>query len=378
MDIIKVLIVDDSSLIRDIIRESLSHSHHIKVVGEAEDPLVARDLIKKLNPDVLTLDVEMPKMDGITFLINLMRLRPMPVIMISTLTTKGADITLQALEIGALDFIAKPTVQELMATQDSFKEVLIEKIIQAVKVDQKNFKLSDTLANNRASNKVTKNTFNFLPFGGVKRANHLIVLGASTGGTEAIKKLLITLPSNSPAIVITQHIPKIFSLRFAQRLNENCQMEVHEASHGQKIKNGNVYIAPGDKHLKVVHKNGSLFCTLSDSDEVNRHRPAVDVLFNSVSSLADNLQVILLTGMGQDGAQGMLRLKTLGARTLIQDKNSSLIWGMPGKAHAISAHTIELPLIKIAKNILDYASLNRAEMKDVLAKSCTGGPICIK
>ncbi|PKI16142.1 chemotaxis response regulator protein-glutamate methylesterase [Colwellia sp. 12G3] len=371
MDMIKVLIVDDSSVIRSIIKEALSHCNHIEVVGEAEDPLVARDLIKKLNPDVLTLDVEMPKMDGITFLINLMRLRPMAVIMLSTLTTKGADITLQALEIGALDFIAKPTVQELMATQDSFKEVLIEKITQAVTIDQKNFKLSDTLANNKASNDLS----NVLSFKGVKRANHLVALGASTGGTEAIKKLLVTLPSNSPAIVITQHIPKTFSLRFAQRLNDICQVEVHEATHGQKIKTGHVYIAPGDKHLEVVHKNGALFCTLSDGEEVNRHKPAVDVLFDSVRNLADNVQAVLLTGMGQDGAQGMLRLKVLGARTLIQDKSSSLIWGMPGRAHALSAHTMESPLSDIAKHILDYAALDRAQMQGVLAKSAVGRPL---
>jgi two-component system chemotaxis response regulator CheB len=375
MDIIKVLIVDDSSVIRNIIREALSNSNHIEVVGEAEDPLVARELIKKLNPDVLTLDVEMPKMDGITFLLNIMRLRPMPVIMLSTLTTKGADITLQALEIGALDFIAKPTVQELMATQDSFKEVLIEKITQAVTIDQKNFKLSDTLASNRESNKARSGVSNVLPFSGVKRANHLVAIGASTGGTEAIKKLLVRLPSNSPAIVITQHIPKTFSLRFAQRLNEHCQVEVHEATHGQKIKTGHVYIAPGDKHLEVVHKNGALFCTLSDSMEVNRHKPAVDVLFDSLSSLADNVQAILLTGMGQDGAQGMQRLKNLGARTLIQDKNSSLIWGMPGRAYAITAHTMESPLSDIAKHILNYASLNRTQMQDVLAKNSVGVPL---
>jgi len=368
MDKIKVLVVDDSSVIRNIIKEALSHSNDIEVVGEAEDPLVARDLIKKLNPDVLTLDVEMPKMDGITFLVNLMRLRPMPVIMLSTLTTKGADITLQALEIGALDFIAKPSVQELMATKGSFREVLIEKITQVVTIDQKNFKLSDTLTSNR----VAADKSHVLSFAGVKRANHLVALGASTGGTEAIKKLLVTLPSNSPAIVITQHIPKTFSLRFAQRLNDNCQMEVHEASHGQKIKSGNVYIAPGDKHLEVVHKNGALFCTLSDGEEVNRHKPAVDVLFDSVSSLADNVQAVLLTGMGQDGAQGMLRLKTLGARTLIQDKNSSLIWGMPGSAHAIAAHTLESPLTRIAKHILDYAALSRTEMQDVLAINRVG------
>lgn len=371
MDIIKVLIVDDSSVIRNIIKDSLSHSKTIQVVGEAEDPLIARDLIKKLNPDVLTLDVEMPKMDGITFLVNLMRLRPMPVIMLSTLTTKGADITLQALEIGALDFIAKPTVQELLATQSSFKEVLIEKISQAVEVDQKNFKLADTLTMSKAS----KELDDILPFSGVKRANHLVAIGASTGGTEAIKKLLISLPSNSPAIVITQHIPKTFSLRFAQRLNDSCQVEVHEASHGQKIKTGHVYIAPGDKHLEVVHKNGALFCTLSDSEEVNRHKPAVDVLFDSVSKIADNVQAILLTGMGQDGAHGMLRLKELGARTIIQDKSSSLIWGMPGRAHAVSAHTAQYPLTEIAKQLLDFACLTRSEMRHVLDEYCVRGEL---
>jgi two-component system chemotaxis response regulator CheB len=367
MDIIKVLIVDDSSVIRSIIKESLTHSKQIKVVGEAEDPLVARELIKKLNPDVLTLDVEMPKMDGITFLANLMRLRPMPVIMLSTLTTKGADVTLQALEIGALDFIAKPTVKELIATQASFKEVLIEKIVQAVNIDQKNFKLSDKLS----TTKSIKGNNSTLTFSGVKRANHLIAIGASTGGTEAIKKLLVSLPCNAPAVVIAQHIPKTFSLRFAQRLNEHCAVTVHEASHGQKIKEGHVYIAPGDKHLEVVHKNGALFCTLSDAPEVNRHKPSVDVLFDSVKDFADNVQVVLLTGMGQDGAHGMFRLKALGARTIIQDKSSSLIWGMPGRAFAIDAHTMESPLSDVTRYLLDYASLNRSSMQAFLTQDCS-------
>jgi len=367
MDLIKVLVVDDSTVIRNIIKEALSHSDEIVVVGEAEDPLVARDLIKKLNPDVLTLDVEMPKMDGITFLTNLMRLRPMPVIMLSTLTTKGADITLQALELGAIDFIAKPSVQELVAKQQSFREVLIEKITQAITVDQKNFKLSTTLSNDNASNKIDAK--NILSFKGVKRANHLVAIGASTGGTEAIKKVLEILPANSPAIVITQHIPKTFSLRFAERLNANCQMQVHEASHGQKIKPGHVYIAPGDQHLEVVHKNGALFCTLTDEAAVNRHKPAVDVLFDSLIDIASNVQAILLTGMGQDGAQGMLRLKTQGAMTFIQDKSSSLIWGMPGRAHAISAHTTQLPLNKISQRILDYAALDRDGIREVISLS---------
>lgn len=362
MSAIKVLVIDDSSVIRNIIKDALQQADNIEVVGEAEDPIVARELIKKLNPDILTLDVEMPKMDGITFLANLMRLRPMPVIMLSTLTQQGADITLQALELGAIDFISKPTVQELIATKDSFKEILIEKITQAVKVDQKNYQLSHSLAKQKNKN----DSAHALSFTGVKRNNHIIAVGASTGGTEAIKQLLQDLPEDSPPIVITQHIPKSFSLSFAKRLNELCLMQVHEASHGQKIKQGHVYIAPGDMHLKIAHKNGTLFCTLVDSPEVNRHKPAVDVLFDSLLELATNVQAVLLTGMGQDGAQGMLRLKKQGARTLIQDKNSSLIWGMPGKAHAINAHTQDLPLNKIAKSLLDYAALNRDGMKEAL------------
>jgi two-component system chemotaxis response regulator CheB len=357
MDMIKVLVVDDSPMIRQIIRASLSECSFIDIVGEAEDPYVARELIKKLNPDVLTLDVEMPKMDGITFLTNLMRLRPMPVVMLSTLTTKGADITLQALEIGAVDFIAKPSVEKLIATKSGFSDVLIDKISQAVKVDQKNFKLSGTLYNTVGSGSVKT-----LDFEGIKEPNHIIAIGASTGGTDAIRKILIRLPKNSPAIVITQHIPKAFSARFAERLNNSCQLKVHEATHGQKIKQGHVYIAPGDKHLEIVDKSGTLFCTLTDAPEVNRHKPAVDVLFDSLLNLAINVQAVLLTGMGQDGAQGMLRLKQHGARTIIQDKASSLIWGMPGKAFDISAHTQQLPLMEVAQNLLTYAELDKASM----------------
>jgi len=357
MQTIKVLIVDDSSVIRKIIRASLSNCSAIEVVGEAENPFVARELIKKLNPDVLTLDVEMPKMDGITFLNNLMRLRPMPVVMLSTLTTKGADITLQALELGAVDFIPKPSVEDLIASQDSFADVLIEKVTQAVKVDQKNFKLSGAL------NPALTDHENVLAFEGVKQANHIIAIGASTGGTDAIKKVLVTLPKNSPAIVIAQHIPKTFSLRFAERLNSCCQVEVHEAAHGQKIKQGNVYIAPGDKHLEVVSKNGALFCTLTDGPEVNRHKPAVEVLFDSLQSVASNVQAVLLTGMGQDGAQAMLRLKQLGARTLIQDKTTSLIWGMPGKAFEIDAQTYQCALKDVALEVLNYAKLDKKAMK---------------
>ncbi|PCI63495.1 MAG: chemotaxis response regulator protein-glutamate methylesterase [Gammaproteobacteria bacterium] len=355
---IRVLIIDDSAVIRHVVREILQRDEDITIVGEAEDPLVARDLIKQLNPDVLTLDVEMPKMDGITFLANLMRLRPMPVVMLSTLTTKGADTTLQALELGAVDFIGKPTEQELLNSQDGFAQTLVDKVKQAVKIDQKNFQLSSAI--HQSSDHKTLN------FTGCARQNHLIAIGASTGGNDAIKNILLPLPENAPAIVITQHIPKIFSERFAQRLNADCAMQVQEARHGQKIKLGNAYIAPGDMHLKVVEKSGNLFCLLEDSALVNRHKPSVDVLFESLLPIAGNVQAVLLTGMGRDGAQGMLSLKNSGARTLIQDESSSLVWGMPGAASKLNAQLLDLPLNKMAKNLLKFASLDRTQMKGAL------------
>jgi len=356
MSKIKVLIVDDSAVIRNIVREILQSDRQIEVVGEAEDPLIARDLIKQLNPDVITLDVEMPKMDGITFLSNIMRLRPMPVVMLSTLTTKGADTTLHALELGAVDFIGKPSDSELLKGPEKFKNMLLEKVKQAAKIDQKNFKLSNTL-----QNKTEKAA---MSFNGSQRQNHLIAIGASTGGNDAIKNILVEMPENSPAIVVTQHIPKIFSERFAQRLNADCAMQVQEARHGQKIKAGNVYIAPGDMHLKIVVKNGNLFCTLEDSEPVSRHKPSVDVLFKSLIPVANNVQAVLLTGMGRDGAEGMLALKKAGARTLIQDKSTSLVWGMPGSAAKINAHCKEFPLDDFAKKLLAFASFSRDEMKE--------------
>lgn len=349
MNKIKVLIIDDSAVIRKVVRELLSSDPEILVVGEAENPLIARDLIKRLNPDVLTLDVEMPKMDGITFLANLMRLRPMPVVMLSTLTTKGADITLQALELGAIDFIAKPSFDELLTTKSYFKDILIEKVKQAVNVNQQKHK-SKIVSSEKLS------------FKAVARTNHIIAIGASTGGIEALKAVLTRLPKNAPAIVVAQHIPPHFSERFANRVNEICDVTVQEAKHGTKIKAGNVYIAQGGVHLKVQEKNGSLFCVFDDSEKVNRHKPSVDVLFRSLLPIADNVQAVILTGMGNDGAQGMLELKQQGAKTIIQNKNSSLIWGMPGSAHKLSAHDVECDLFDISQTILEHALLTRKEM----------------
>lgn len=358
MEKIKVLVVDDSSVIRNIVSEILSSDAQIDVVGEAKDPFDARDKIKQLNPDVITLDVEMPKMDGITFLSNLMRLRPMPVVMLSTLTTQGADITLQALELGAVDFIAKPSFEELIASKASFQDVLLEKVKSAVAVDKKNYAVARSVLEDSPEKT--------LAFTGVKRSNHLVAIGASTGGTEAIKHVLTALPTNCPPIVVTQHIPKTFSARFASRLDGHCAIDVFEAKQGQKLKQGCAYIAPGDQHLTVAAKGGALFCILEDSEPVNRHKPAVDVLFDSLIPIADNVQAVLLTGMGQDGAYGMLNLKEKGARTIIQDKNSSLIWGMPGRAFQINAHTQAFDLADIAKQLLKWAALDRNQMREVV------------
>jgi two-component system chemotaxis response regulator CheB len=354
---IKVLIIDDSSVIRAVVNEVLKDEPDIIVVGEAKDPLIAREQIKKLKPDVLTLDVEMPKMDGITFLKNLMRLRPMPVIMLSTLTTKGADTTLDALELGAIDFIAKPSFEELIAKKSLFKTTLIRKIKFAASVDNKSHEIISV------SSKIDENIIH--SFDGCQRSNHIVAIGASTGGTEAVKKIITTLPSNCPPILVTIHIPETFSLRFAERMNTYCAANVQEARHGQKIKGGNVYIAPGNMHLKVEAKGGALYCILEDSEEVNRHKPSVDVLFNSLEFLASNAQGVLLTGMGQDGSKGLLNLKNAGAMTIIQDKASSLIWGMPGSAHKLNAHIKECSLADIPRTILTYASLDRSGMRVV-------------
>lgn len=358
MKVIKVLIIDDSPVIRAVVNEVLKDEPDIEVVGEAQDPIIAREQIKKLNPDVLTLDVEMPKMDGITFLKNLMRLRPMPVVMLSTLTTKGADTTLEALELGAIDFIAKPSFEQLIESKSSFKVTLIRKIKFAAAINNKNHKI----------NSVTPKEYNkvILPFDGCQRQNHLIAIGASTGGTEAVKKIITTFPKNCPPVLVTIHIPESFSARFAERMNIYCDVTVQEARHGQKIKAGNVYIAPGNMHLKVESKGGTLYCILEDSKEVNRHKPAVDVLFQSLETLADNVQGILLTGMGKDGSKGLLNLKTSGAMTIIQNEASSLVWGMPGSAHALNAHVKECSLSNIAKEILRHASLDRNSMKEAI------------
>lgn len=340
MDRIKVLVVDDSALVRQIVSELLATDPSIQVVGAAEDPYEARKLIKELKPDVLTLDIEMPKMDGITFLKNLMKLHPLPVVMLSTLTAAGADATLKALELGAVDFIQKPS-QGLASMQSGvFARDLIEKVKSAGLA--KDHIVSHLPPKQTEVKKIAPLRIN------KSEGQKLIAIGSSTGGTEALSDVLSVLPDDMPPIVITQHIPAAFSARFANRLNEKCQLTVVEAENEQVLESGHAYIAPGGLHLKVERYGHLLRCRIVDEPEINRHKPSVEALFDSVvQAKVDMVIGLMLTGMGNDGAEAMLRLKQSGAHTIAQDKETSLIWGMPGSAVALDAAKQVLPLGKI-------------------------------
>ncbi|ALO43519.1 protein-glutamate methylesterase/protein-glutamine glutaminase [Pseudoalteromonas phenolica] len=341
---IKVLIVDDSPLIRGILTEVIQQAKDLTVVGSAEDPYQAREMIKSLNPDVITLDIEMPKMDGISFLRNLMRLRPMPVVMISTLTQQGSPITLEALEIGAVDFIAKPKVNVAEQLQH-YAESVQEKVRTAATARLRPYRTSEAAAQKAQ-----------LPSGQAFERNSIIAIGASTGGTEAIKEVLVQMPKDAPPIVITQHIPPVFSSSFAMRMDKTCAMHVKEAEDGDILEFGRVYIAPGDKHLKVVSKGLNKVCVLDDGELVNRHKPAVDVLFDSLKPFAKSVTAVLLTGMGSDGARGMLGLLEAGAKTAAQDEQTSVVWGMPKAAVEMNAAQKVLPLQSVAAHLIKSTS----------------------
>jgi two-component system chemotaxis response regulator CheB len=351
MDKIKVLIIDDSALVRQLLTKILESDPRIDVVGTAPDPLIARDKIKLLSPDVLTLDIEMPKMDGIAFLKNLMRLRPMPVVMISTLTENGAPATLEALSLGAVDYLPKPKMETGESLED-YKKDIIEKIIVAAGARVSSL---ESLSTRKPKASVAAD----MPKGRL-RPNFVSVIGASTGGTEAIKEVLKTIPANSPPILIAQHIPEAFSTSYAKRLDDNCIIKVFEAFDGQKIEAGCAYLAPGDDHLLIKRgaKPGEFLCRLLKSDPVNRHRPSVDVLFDSVAEhFGKNCVASLLTGMGADGAQGLLNLKNVGAETIAQDEETSVVWGMPGAAVKLNAANKVLPLDKIAMHIMKTSTM---------------------
>ena len=335
---IKVLVVDDSALVRQLLTELLSQDPAIEVVGAAADPFVARDKIKQLKPDVLTLDVEMPRMDGLKFLENLMRLRPMPVVMVSSLTQKGAQTTLAALALGAVDFVAKPTLGVADGLQASADD-LIEKVKIAAASKPQAAQASASSGTNVGAGSAGKDGAS-RPSSSIKyeTTDRLIAIGASTGGTEAVRAVLQELTADSPAIVIAQHIPEAFSRSFAERLDKCSAISVCEAEDGQEIRPGHAYVAPGDDHLQVARSGARWLCRLSKSEPVNRHRPSVDVLFDSVAKACGrNACGIVLTGMGDDGARGLKNLRDEGAFTAVQDEASSVVWGMPGAAFKLGA-----------------------------------------
>lgn len=351
MSKIRVLVVDDSALVRSLVAEIINRERDMECVGTANDPLIAREMIRELNPDVLTLDIEMPKMDGIDFLGRLMRLRPMPVVMISTLTERGADVTMRALELGAVDFVAKPRIGLVDGIND-----LAGQIVDKVRV-----------AASAHIRRVVATNVNAVDAGALPRpqiqsigrisTEKLICIGASTGGTEAIKEVLIHMPADSPGIAITQHMPPGFTTSFAARLNGLCQITVQEAVHGARILPGHAYIAQGGKQFRVDRSGANYICVVEDGELVNRHKPSVEVLFKSVARVVGpNAFGIMLTGMGNDGAKAMKEMKDAGSYNYVQDEASCIVFGMPREAILHGAADEVLPLCGIAGALLKKLS----------------------
>ncbi len=362
---IRVLIVDDSAVMRHLLTEILSSDPGIEVVGSAPDPFVARDKIKALNPDVLTLDVEMPRMDGLAFLRNLMRLHPMPVVMCSSLTQTGADVTLDALDLGAIDFVAKPAIDAVHGLRAAAEEI-ITKVKTAASARVRPLVETPRRVEGQVDPKAVATR---AAAAQLRTTDRIIAIGASTGGTEAIKEVLAGLPADMPGVVIVQHIPKAFSGPFARRMHESCDLNVCEARDAQPILAGHVYIAPGDQHLLVVRDGAHYRCKLSDAPPVNRHRPSVDVLFRSVAENAGpNAVGVMLTGMGRDGAEGMKEMRGAGAPTIAQDENTSVVWGMPGAAWEIGAVQSLHPLPQISERIISLVN-QRVEPVQLVAQS---------
>ena len=347
---IRVVVVDDSALVRSLLSEIINRQRDMECVGTANDPLIAREMIRELNPDVITLDVEMPRMDGLDFLGRLMRLRPMPVLMVSTLTQQGAEVTMRALELGAIDFIAKPRI----GLTEGIKELsdqIVEKIRVAASAHVRRAPALATPASGGAAAPGTTAPA-IRPLGRLS-TEKLICIGSSTGGTEAVKEILTRMPADSPGIVITQHMPPGFTTSFAARLNGLCQITVKEAVHGERILPGHAYIAPGGRQFRIDRSGANYVAVVEDGEPVNRHKPSVEVLFRSCSQVVGpNAFGIMLTGMGNDGAKAMREMKDAGSYNYVQDEASCVVFGMPREAILHGAADEVLPLTAIAPALL--------------------------
>lgn len=343
---IRVLVVDDSALMRGILSQMINLAPDMEVVGAAPDAQSAREMIKALNPDVLTLDVQMPKMDGLEFLERLMRLRPMPVVMVSSYTEAGSDTTLKALELGAIDFIGKPKADG-GRSMENYAEELVEKIRAA-----KGARLRRAMIGHGGGATIPAPTPASAK-SGLGASGKIIFVGASTGGTEAIKDFLLGIPADCPPILIVQHMPETFTASFARRLDSLCAPRVIEAKGNEKVEPGTVYVAPGHSHLLIRRGSAGFLTELAATPPVNRHRPAVDVLFDSAAALVGRKAIgVILTGMGKDGAQGLLRMRQAGARTFGQDEASCVVYGMPREAFLIGAVDEQCSLDDMARRVI--------------------------
>jgi len=346
-----VVVVDDSALVRSLLAEIINRQPDMTCVGAASDPFVAREMIRTLNPDVITLDVEMPRMDGIDFLSKLMRLRPMPVVMVSTLTERGAEVTLRALELGAVDFVAKPKI----GVADGLRllaQDITEKVRIASKAHLRRLHVSPPVE--AAADGAAPRAASVIANIGRLSTEKIIFIGASTGGTEATKEVLTHLPPDSPAVVITQHMPPGFTKSYAARLDGLCKIRVAEARDGDRVLPGHAYIAPGGFHLSVERSGANYIARVQDGDPVNRHKPSVEVLFKSAARVAGpNAIALMLTGMGADGAKAMKEMRDAGSYNYVQDEASCVVFGMPREAIAAGAAHEVLPLTQIAPKLIE-------------------------
>jgi len=346
---IRVVVVDDSALVRSLLTEIINREPDMSCVGAASDPIVAREMIRNLDPDVITLDVEMPRMDGIDFLSRLMRLRPTPVVMVSTLTERGAEVTLKALELGAVDFVAKPKI----GVADGLRQLgadITEKIRTAAQARVRKLVTAPSPAPGASAPRAAAPAASL----GRLSTEKIVFIGASTGGTEATKEVLMALPADAPAVVITQHMPPGFTTSYATRLDGLCRISVREARDGERVLPGHAYIAPGGLHLSVERSGANYVARVQDGEPVNRHKPSVEVLFKSAARVVGpNAIGIMLTGMGADGAKAMREMRDAGSYNLCQDEASCVVFGMPREAIAAGAAHEVLPLSQIAPHLLE-------------------------